>query len=629
MRRAAPVTLRRVALCLAARSTSRGGAAAAAAAADSASLSSPHPPSDAASSLSYVFECIESKNYDAVARFYDTAFDAESTSLSEFAGGACRARDMALALMRVFTALGRMDRVREVFAVGLRDLAPVSALPSSSSTAAAATPAVKAERVDGEGRGKCISSVSLLNASLFNAYLEVLTQRKNFASEEVLFVLREMRMAGVVPDALTYHFLIELHIRMGVDPVGLWGDMRRNPALQPLPCTIHALLLQVVPSSPDAAFVVDVTREALRHGNSVVDKRLLSQLMEQWLRNTQDYPPEYVLWLMFELELRCVLDKASFVQFVQKQHVAELLQRCAKCADADTGAKVLAMMDRHVITKTADVLSLVVWCLAQALQLEKAFDLLELMARKGHLELTDAFKKYTVDCLRQVMDRHFMMALADAISTTDLLDRTLLHLRSRRRRRQTVSVHALDIVVLAAAKLGEDRRAMMLVSSYIAEWGIEPRTNTYNCLLVGLAARRGVALQRAVYDAMLENGVAPNAFTFRVLIRQAVLADSIDEAMEFLQKVTTYAGLRLEVEMVLPIIERAARAGDADTVNRVSKFALDCDLGIDGAVLSSVIKLLAEAGQDVEVIKGHQPLHEALRSRSKTGRQRARNNIIA
>ncbi|ESL06142.1 hypothetical protein TRSC58_06189 [Trypanosoma rangeli SC58] len=251
------------------------------------------------------------------------------------------------------------------------------------------------------------------------------------------------------------------------------------------------------------------------------------------------------------------------------------------------------------------------------------------MSRKGHLELTDPFKRCTVDCLRQVMDRHFMMALADAMSTTALLDRVLQHLRARRRRGQTVSAHSLDLVVLAAAKLGEDRRAMSLVGDYTAGWGIQPRTNTYNCLLVGLSTQRGASLQRTIYDAMLENGVVPNAFTFRVLIRQAVLADSIDEALDFLQRVTSHAGLRVEVEMVLPIIERAARAGDAETVNRVSKFALDCDIGIDAAVLNSVVKLLAEAGQEVEVIKGHQPLHEALRSRSKAGRQRARNEIIA
>ncbi|ESS66674.1 hypothetical protein TCDM_04645 [Trypanosoma cruzi Dm28c] len=557
------------------------------------------------SPLAHVMELMEAKNYDGVVQFYEASYRADRMSLQEFSGGAFQARDMAVCLMRTFTALGRMDRVREVFAAGLRDLA-------------------------GNGQGKDSGrTVSLLNANFFNAYLEVLTQRKNFATEEVLYILKEMKAANVVPDALTYHYLIELHIRMGVDPVGLWNDMRRGSELQPLPCTVQALLLQVVPSSPDASFVVDVTREALRHGGNVLDKRLLAGLMEQWLHNAQEYPPEYVLWLMFELEIRCVLDKASFVQFVQKQHVAELLQRCAKCADAVTAGKALALMDRHVMTKTADVLSLVVWCWAQALELEKAFDLLELMARKGHLELTDPFKKYTVDCLRQVMDRHFMMALADAISTTALLDRVLRHLRERRRRGQIVSAHSLDLVVLAAAKLGEDRRAMLLVSEYIADWGIQPRTNTYNCLLVGLSSRRGASLQRTIYDVMLENGVMPNAFTFRVLIRQAVLADNIDEAIEFLQRVTSHVGLRVEVEMVLPILERAARAGDAETVNRVSKFALECDIGIDSVVLNGVIKMLTEAGQDVEVIKGHQPLHDALRSRSKTGRQRPRSEIAA
>ncbi|KAH8616000.1 hypothetical protein ERJ75_000522100 [Trypanosoma vivax] len=264
--------------------------------------------------LARIIECLEKKNYDGVAHLYDSEFHVSNMSLIEFAGGASHARDVALCLMRAFTALGRMDRVREVFMIGLRDL------QSRRNTSYRGAP---------DHNEAADRSVATLNTSFFNTYLEVLTRRKNFANEEVLFVLREMRTVGVAPDALTYHYLIELHIRMGVDPVSLWNDMRREAKVDPLPCTIQALLLEVVPSSPDTLFVVDVTREALKHGSSVMDKRLLAEMMEQWLRKSQDYPPEYVLWLMFELELRCVVDKSSFVQFVQKQHVAELLQRCA------------------------------------------------------------------------------------------------------------------------------------------------------------------------------------------------------------------------------------------------------------------------------------------------------------
>ncbi|ESL11459.1 hypothetical protein TRSC58_00789 [Trypanosoma rangeli SC58] len=169
--------------------------------------------------LPHVVELMAAKNYDGVVRFYEASFYADRMSLQEFAGGACQARDMAVCLMRTFTALGRMDRVREVFTVGLRDFAG-----------------------GGDGGGRV---VPLLNTSFFNAYLEVLTQRKNFSREEVMFVLREMKAVCVLPDALTYHYLIELHIRMGVDPVGLWYDMRRGSMMQPLPCTVQVLLLHV------------------------------------------------------------------------------------------------------------------------------------------------------------------------------------------------------------------------------------------------------------------------------------------------------------------------------------------------------------------------------------------------
>ncbi|EPY41049.1 hypothetical protein AGDE_02876 [Angomonas deanei] len=161
----------------------------------------------------------------------------------------------------------------------------------------------------------------------------------------------------------------------------------------------------------------------------------------------------------------------------------------------------------------------------------------------------------------------------------------------------------------------------------MTEWGVPPRANTYNSLLSGNASGRGTVLLRSIYEAMKQSGVSPNNITFRTLIRQAVLLDNIDEAVYYLEQVTTHPGLRVEVEMILPILERAARAGDAETVNRMSQFSLDCDIGIDSNVMTTLMGLLTEAGQSVEVLKGHQPLHDALRSRSPVGRQRARNQI--
>lgn len=622
------------------------------------------------------------------ATYYETHFDpARQHFLHDFCRGyAPDARDVLLLLMRVYTNLGRIDKVREVLSVGLRDLAAADVttawsplcyaslgrsagssegassgsaalklqdelLTNSTSRVSSIAPAAAAEEVP-----KTWHRPSLLNASVFNAYLEALTRRNKFAIAEVVFLLDQMKLAGVARDALTYHYLVELHVRAGYDPTGLWAEMHaQEPPVAPLPATVQTLLLRVVPSSADPSFVVSVTKAALRFGTAVVDKRMLSEIIEQWLSgvprasstNTPNnnsnassisnhpapspsmhYPPEYVLWLMLELEVRCVLEKASFTQYVQRQHLIELLLRCAKCTDAGTAEHVLALMDRHAIPKTADVLALVVWCWSQALEIEKTLDLVEWMALKGYLDQVDCFRKAYIDALRYTMDQHYLMTFADALSTPALAERALSHLQRRRQRGEMVTAHSLDLVVLGLARVGEERRALQLVSSYEDRWGVSPRTNTFNALLVGCSQHRSTMLHRVVYRAMVNSGVVANVFTFRVLIRQAVVAGNIDEAIFYLEEVTRHPGLRVEVEMILPILERAARVGDVETANRISQYSLKCDIGIDGGVLRSVMQQLTEAGQNVEVLKGQLPLHEALRSRSKTGRQRARNEVL-
>ncbi|CCW71826.1 unnamed protein product [Phytomonas sp. Hart1] len=632
-------------------------------------------PSFSQTPLLLMQEWINQKSFSKVVNYYEATFRPDKESFLNFCVNPCEARDVVLILMRAYVSLGQMQGVRNVFVVALRDLAPRKGLTSSptaewslrqrnspqpSSTFVGLNCSLARHPI---GTGEVSRVInwnrpSLLNANIFNAYLEVLTCRKNFDRNEVMFILKEMQEADVLPNSLTYHYLIELHVRAGLDPKGLWDELIHEKELDPLPCTVQVMLLRVVPSSPDSVFVVEVTRQALKHGSAIIDKRMLVERIEAWLQDpahrsaappsapkAEDghrppaapagspmaptgFPPEYVLWLMLELEIRCVLDKAYFTQYLQPQHMAQLLLRCAKCADAVTAGQVLALMDRHMMARTADLLALLVWCWVQALELGKAFDVVELMARKGYLDFTDLFKRYSVECLRYTMDRHFLMIFADAIRSPSLLDDALAHLKERKRRGELVSVHSLDVIVLAACKLGEERRAMELVFSYDTIWGVRPQTSTLNCLLVGSRTQRGSVLLRTIYESILKVGVVPNSQTFRVLIRQAVLHDDIDEAVYYLQEVERHPSLRVEIEMILPIFERAARAGDVETVNKISKYSLDCDIGIDSAVLHTAMKNLTEAGQCIKVLQGHQPLHEALRSRSKVGRQRARSEIV-
>lgn len=627
-------------------------------------------------------------SHGLVAQHFERNYDPATQPFLAYCGSACDARDVVLLLMRSYTALGRMEKVRTVFLIALRDLGareewtetPNTVVPPVALNAETGSSRIiltndasllpsHSNRPTSEPAASSLAKViawtrpSLLNASVFNGYLEVLTRRKNFDAAEGQYVLSEMKEAGVAPDALTYHYLCELHVRAGYDPKPLWYEMlhEEQGPLTPLPATVQLLLSRVVPSSPDAAFVVDVTRAALQCGAAVMDKRLMLELLEQWLRSTRtslavpgstttgaaaasssasgsaapaaataQYPPEYVMWLLLELELRCVLDRVSLVpQFIQQTHMAELILRCARAGDTATCRHALAFMDRHGLGRTADVLALVVWCFAVAQLPEAALDVVESMARKGYLDLTDPFKRYHIECLRYAMDKHFLMVLADTVaSAPSVWERVHTHLQEKRRLGRTVSVHSLDVLVLAAGKMGDERRAMHLVRSYESVWGLRPQTDTFNCLLVGCSANRGAAMHHMIYDNMKKAGVAPNGHTFRVLIRQAVLNDDIDSAVRYLQDVSQHANVRLEVEMLLPIFERAARAGDAETAHRVSDYALGFDIGIDGAVLQTAMRSLAEAGQSVEALKAHVPLHEALRSRSKAGRQRARSELV-
>ncbi|KAG5506025.1 hypothetical protein GH5_05706 [Leishmania sp. Ghana 2012 LV757] len=637
---------------------------------------------------------VQQRDYGGCAAFYEQRFNPEQQHfITDFCQGfLADARDALILLMRVYTNLGRIDKVREVLGVGLRDLAAPTELMTTSpvryawlgssarrrdgsaATAAAdaslklsgdlsVPTAIVRERPCGTSAVVQWRRPTMLNADVFNAYFEALTRRNKYAVEEVVFALDQMKACGVEKDALTYHYLVELHVRAGYDPSGLWQEMKQLvPEVAPLPATVQTFMLRVVPYSADPSLVVEVTRAALRCGTAIVDKRMLAELIVQWLSpvrapnhsessagsgsqhtvaqasrlglstasssSAAQYPPEYVLWLMLELELRCVLEKASFIQYVQRQYLTELLLRCAKCTDAGTAEEVLALMDRHAIAKTAEVLALVVWCWSQALEVERALDLIEWMALKGYLDQVDCFRKAQIESLRYTMDRHYLMTFADAINTPALVERALSHLQARRQKGEVVTVHTLDLLVLALARIGEERRALQLVSVYEPKWGVAPRTNTYNSLLMGCSRYRSTMLHRVVYKTMTNSGVAPSALTFRVLIRQAVTYGNMDEAIHYLQEVTTHPGLRVEVEMILPILERAARVGDVETATRVSQYSLKYDIGIDRTVLRSVIQQLTEAGHSVEVLKGQVPLHEALRSRSKAGRQRARNEVL-
>lgn len=516
---------------------------------------------------------------------------AQGKTLAEVAQLPSEARDLAATLMRTYAGVGNMAKIRSSFLSGVEHL----------------------------------KSQNCLNATLFDVYLSVLVRRTKFCLEEVQFVLRLMADNDVEKTSLTYLYLLELHLRMDRDPSALWYELleRSNDSLI-IAAIVKSLFLHVLPSTKDQRMAVGVMKELLLLDH--LERPSFAKIVVQWM-GSRDVAPEHSLWLLFEFEQRCVLEKQHLAAHVQKQSVAQLLLQCARCADVTTAQKLLSFMDRHMMVKSADVLSLVVWCYAQAEAIEDALDVVEAMSRKGYLDTADIFKPFPVDIVGHTMERHFLLLLAEAIHSTALAERAMAHLHKRREEGKVVTIATLDVVTLAWSKLGHEDRGVSFVDQYMPTFGAAPRTHTYNCLLLASVGTRKSSSHRHIFEKMVSTGVAPNSQTFRLIIRQAVNCNDIDEAVRYLEQVSSFQGLRIEIEMILAVLERAARAGDVHTVNRISKFSLDCDLGIDAVVLRNAKEALQEHGCEVNTLESHVPLHEALRSRSKAARRRTKYDV--
>lgn len=562
--------------------------------------------------------------------FHESRFDPRTMTLQQYAGAPYEARDVVLLLFKAHSEADRIDAARLLLHIALRDLPPRH-----------------------------------VNASIFEGYLQAIASSSAFSRNEVFWAMDEMKRRGIAITEKIYLSLAEVHVRMDVEPRGVWVEiwdkfqeqLRQHgeaAATPPLLGILHSpkgsgdnesalqvggvpfgasaapltpslaltkmVLLQSAINHSDFQYSLTVVRHMLRL--SPIDRSLLARYFVSAV-GAPDVSTEQAQWLLFELEQRCVFARTPLTKHVQQRDLIRLLLKCAQSSDADAAERVLAAMERHLMPKTADVLALMIWAYAAAGNIPKAFDAVELMARKGLLDHTDPFKRFTVEAIGYTLDRHFLMTLAESLHKPALADQAYFYLERRFAEKKSVTVHSLDVIVLACSKLGDDTRAAETVESY-GNFDLQPRTETYNNLLLACIGRSKAKQHRTVFDAMIKNGVRPNQQTFRLLIRQAVLSDNIEEAIAFLKKVPTINNLRVEVEMLLPIVERASRVGDIDTVVQMVRFSLDCDIGIDTAVLDTICKNLKKLGVETAAVEELLPLHEKLRNRSKFSRRRTR-----
>jgi hypothetical protein len=601
-----------------------------------AATASPHSgsPATSATPLDKFLRIAGEGNLSAALIDFEQRFKPTS-NFREFCGpNLWEASDYAMLLMKTYHSLSRMDNVKTVFLIALRD-------------------------------------VPDLRTPFFDHYLQILSQQTHFSRKEVLWVLGEMQKKGLPWSERTYAALIEIHIRMGIDPRALWDELlnlstslethpqgktdpskngagssnlllsssntdwadnaakaiEAEPVLDPhgvanafvrrsivpSPALLKAMAQNVTFHHKDVRYVIEVMRRLI--ACSAVDHKLLLYVFQSLVHNPQA-GADHALWILFELEQRCVFERRSLRELVYRPILLQLLWKCAVSGDHVSAGRVLAFMERHLIQRNADALSMMVWCFAVAEQVEAAFDAVEEMHRKSLLTQMDPFKKHQVDVVGHT-GRHFLMVLADSLHTTQLVDRAYFYLENRRKEGKSVSIHSLDIVVLACAKLSDEGRAAETMEAY-PSFGVTPRTQTYNYLLMACSGRLKSRKHADVLAAMQRAGVPANGTTYRHLIRQALLCDDIEEAFALLDKVTKTDGLKVEVEMILPIFERASRVGDLPTCLKMCKFALDHSLGLDPQTIKTAAKRLSSEFEcDVSELHNQCPLHEKLRANFK------------
>lgn len=391
-------------------------------------------------------------------------------------------------------------------------------------------------------------------------------------------------------------------------------QLSRTQVVEPTWAILNLLVHGALPNHPDVGFIVDVLRRFLAVTASVDHKLLRKHL--SYLLHHKDTSAEIGLWLLFELEQRCLVERVNLKDTVDRSDVVWILYKTAKCGDWRTADRVNALVDRHTMQRSTDVLSLLVWTYAAGEQVERAFDMLEEMSRRGLLENVDFTRRYVLDTISMPISKHYLMTLIDSLHNVDLVDRAYYHLERRHDNGQSVSVHSLDVIVHACGKIGDDTRAIETMESYQTRFGIKPRTHSYHALLLSCVGKHKARQHRTVLDAMQANNVRPNSYTLRLLIRQAMLCDNVEEAMEFLQMVPTLPSVKPEIEHLLPILEKAAKVGDAETVEAVLNFGLEHQLPVDSTLLKGCVEQLKSLGLPVKELEERLlPEHEALRQR--------------
>jgi len=494
----------------------------------------------------------------------------------EYAGGKDEARDVVSTILRVCSAKANSTLAKRVFTQSLAE--------GHSSTATC------------------------------NLYLGCLVspEASGFHLDEAQSVIAAMRQRNYALDSHTYQALLEMHYRLGYDVKGIWEEMGEK-GVEPTLLSLRTVLGPAIVGHPDPTFVINVTRLMIER-RATERMNLVDTL--HGLATNEGAAPDQCVWLLFEIEQMCVLEKVSIKDALGPSNVILMcFVKCARRGDSDSAEMLLGLLERHHFPKGPDLYGLMVYAYSVAGKWREAFDLLQDMAQRGLLESQDAHKKFFIEPLRMSMERHYLMALVMMLSiAAESVDKAYYYLEARRSEGNNVSVHCLDVIVLACAKLFDEQRAIETIESY-EKFDVKPRATSYLYLLQACGGKNKARHQRTIFEAMLRNEVEPTAAIYKLLIRQGVLADNMDDALEFLERMART--IRVESEVIEGIIDKAVKVGDVELVRSlIVRCHQEWTLYLDPTYLSKVSAQLSRVGVDASPLMPGIALHEEARNLS-------------
>ena len=196
----------------------------------------------------------------------------------------------------------------------------------------------------------------------------------------------------------------------------------------------------------------------------------------------------------------------------------------------------------------------------------------------------------------------------------------------------------MNLIVQACAKLYDEQRALETVDAF-SGFEHKPNLQTYYFLIQCCGGKNRARHQKAVFESMPQHGVTPTIHIYKILVRQALAADKMDEALEYLDllgnpespsdkenpqedesiinatsansKTTLQRKARLDLDIVHQVLEKAASVGDAELVSfLIERAHNEWKVILDFARLKQMCQGMRHFGCDLNPILDKIALHE-------------------